>query len=106
MRGLRMRFKNIQSQGKTMKKATMLTTVLAGLLATAGLFAVTSHAKDEVAVAQNTTTVWIDGKGQQGFSEKLNKMHAQMEAKGWKFGDMEIYTEDGDMKGAFVTYVH
>ena len=63
-----------------------------------------SHAKDEV-VAQNTTTVWIDGKGQQGFSEKLNKMHAQMEAKGWKFGDLEIYTEDGDMKGAFVTHV-
>jgi hypothetical protein len=49
--------------------------------------------------------VWIDGKGQQGFSEKLNKMHAGMEAKGFKFGDMEIYTEDGDMQGAFITYV-
>jgi hypothetical protein len=97
-------FKIIYSQGKTMKKATILTTAVAGLLATAGLFAATSHAKDEV-VAQNTTTVWIDGKGQQGFSEKLNKMHAQMEAKGFKFGDLEIYTEDGDMQGAFITYV-
>ena len=87
-----------------MKKVTILTSAVAGLLATVGLFAATSHAKDEV-VAQNTTTVWIDGKGQSGFSEKLNKMHAAMEAKGWKFGDLEIYTEDGDMQGAFVTYV-
>ena len=88
-----------------MKRVTILTSAFAALLATLGLFAVASHAKDEP-VAQNTATVWIDGKGQQGFSEKLNKMHAQMEAKGWKFGDLEIYTEDGDMKGAFVTYVH
>jgi hypothetical protein len=80
-------------QGKTMKRVTILTSAFAALLATVGLFAVASHAKDEPVA-------------QQGFSEKLNKMHAQMEAKGWKFGDLEIYTEDGDMKGAFVTYVH
>ena len=45
-----------------MKKVTILTTAVAGLLATVGLFVASSHAKDEV-VAQNTTTVWIDGKG-------------------------------------------
>jgi hypothetical protein len=28
-----------------------------------------------------------------------------METKGFKFSDMEIYTENGDMRGAFVTYV-
>jgi hypothetical protein len=28
-----------------------------------------------------------------------------MEGKGWKFGTLAIYTEDGDMQGAFVTYV-
>ena len=87
-----------------MKNVTILTSAVAGLLATVGLFAVASHAKDEP-VAQNATTVWIDGKGQQGFSEKLNKMHAAMEVKGWKFGNLELYTEDGDMQGAFVTYV-
>ena len=50
-------------------------------------------------------TVWVDGKGQSGFAGKVNKMHAQMEAKGMKFADLAIYTEDGDMQGAFVTYV-
>jgi hypothetical protein len=28
-----------------------------------------------------------------------------MEAKGFKVADVEIYTENGDMRGAFVTYV-
>jgi maltose-binding protein MalE len=87
-----------------MKRTTILATATAGLLATAALVGVTSQAKDEP-VAQNTTTAWVDGKGYSGFSEKLNKKHAEMEAKGWKFGDLEIYTENGDMQGAFVTYV-
>jgi maltose-binding protein MalE len=87
-----------------MKRTTILATVTASMFAAAALLGVTSHAKDEP-VAQNTTTVWVDGKGYSGFAEKLNKKHAEMEAKGWKFGDVEIYTENGDMQGAFVTYV-
>jgi ABC-type sugar transport system substrate-binding protein len=87
-----------------MKKATILTTAAAGLLATVAMFVAASYAQDDP-VPQNTTTVWVDGKGQSGFAEKLNKMHADMEAKGSKFSDLEIYTENGDMKGAFVTYV-
>ena len=87
-----------------MNRATMLASWTAGVLATAGLFAMATHAKDEP-VAQNTMTVWVDGKGQSGFAEKVNKLHGEMEAKGLKFADMEIYTEDGDMQGAFVTYV-
>jgi maltose-binding protein MalE len=87
-----------------MKKARIFTTAAAGLLAAVGLFVAASHAKDEP-VAQNTMTVWVDGKGQSGFAERVNRIHAEMEAKGWKFGNLAIYTEDGDMKGAFVTYV-
>ena len=88
-----------------MKRTTTLATVTAGVLATVTLFSATNHAADEPAAAQNVQTVWLDGKGETSFAEKANKMHVVMEAKGWKFGDIEIYTEDGDMKGAFVTYV-
>ena len=49
-------------------------------------------------------TVFIDGHGQSGFADKVNKTHAAMAVDGWKFSDLEIYTENGDMKGAFVTY--
>jgi hypothetical protein len=87
-----------------MKKTTFLTTTGAGLLATVAMLVAASYAADDP-IPQNTTTVWLDGKGQSGFSGKLNKLHADMEAKGLKFTDMEVYVEDGDMQGAFVTYV-
>lgn len=73
-------------------------------LASILLFSAVTHGKDEP-VAENTVTVWVGGKGQSGFAEKLNKSHAAMEAKGMKFADLQIYTENGDMQGAFVTYV-
>jgi hypothetical protein len=89
-----------------MNKASVLSTaVTVAALAMATLFPSFSHGKDEAVVAQNVTTVWVDGKGQTSFAKKVNEMHAEMEAKGWKFVDLAIYTENGDMQGAFVTYV-
>jgi maltose-binding protein MalE len=87
-----------------MKKVRILTTAAAGLLVTVAMFVSASRAKDDP-VPQNTTTVWVGGKGESSFAEKLNKMHAEMETKGFKVTDVEIYIEDGDMRGAFVTYV-
>ena len=62
-----------------------------------------AHAEDK---AQPTIkTVWLDGKGQSSMADKINKLHAEMAAKGWSFASLEVYTEDGDMQGLFVTYV-
>lgn len=38
-------------------------------------------------------------------TKAINKMHARMEAEGWTYKDMGVYTEDGDLQGVFVTYV-
>ena len=38
-------------------------------------------------------------------AEKATKKHAEMAKQGWKFQDLDVYTEDGDMKGLFITYV-
>lgn len=57
------------------------------------------------ASAAKTRTVWVDGKGQKGMADKVNKLHAQMNAEGWAFADLEVYEENGDMEGLFVTYV-
>ena len=73
----------------------------AGSLVTGAAFA--ADDKDDDANAK-IKTVWVDGKGSTGFSDKLNKKHAEMLALGWSFADLEIYTENGDMQGAFVTY--
>ncbi len=40
-----------------------------------------------------------------GSARRLNESHAEMEAKGWRFLDLEAYTENGDLVGFFVTYV-
>ena len=89
-----------------MNKTRLLTTAAAGLLAAGGMFAAATFAQEEAqTAAPSTTTVWVDGQGQKTFADKVNKMHAEMEGKGWKFGNLAIYTEDGDMQGAFVTYV-
>ena len=62
-----------------------------------------AHAEDK---AQPTIkTVWLDGKGQSSMADKINKLHAEMAANGWSSASLEVYTEDGDMQGLFVTYV-
>ena len=50
-------------------------------------------------------TVWVDGKGQGSMASDISEMHAEMNAERWRFADLAVYTEDGDMKGVFVTYV-
>lgn len=62
-------------------------------------------ADDKIDPRTTATTVWVDGKGQGSMASKTNKVHADMAAQGWRFADMDIYIEDGDMKGIFVTYV-
>jgi hypothetical protein len=56
-------------------------------------------------VSATAKTVWVDGKGQGSMASDVSEMHAKMNKEGWRFADLEVYTEDGDMKGMFVTYV-
>jgi hypothetical protein len=76
-----------------------LTATVAALSLASGL----AQAQDKA--PPTAKTVWLDGKGQSSMADKVNKMHAEMAAKGWKFASLEVYTEDGDMQGLFVTYV-
>lgn len=64
-----------------------------------------AHAADDSQMLSTTTTVWVDGKGQSSMAKDVNKVHEKMAAQGWRYADMEVYIEDGDMKGIFVTYV-
>ena len=54
------------------------------------------------------TTVFVNtvlGSRTGGSARRLNESHAEMQAKGWRFLDLEAYTENGDLVGFFVTYV-
>ena len=39
-----------------------------------------------------------------GAGQNLTELHEKHEAIGWSFDDLEIYIEDGDLEGFFVTY--
>ena len=87
---------------------------LSSLIATAsiftlGLFAQTSSANDEIPAAKPgaSRTVFIDisvfSRKKRG-AEKIDEIHAAHFAKGWTVVDMEVYTENGDLQGYFLTY--
>ena len=44
------------------------------------------------------------GSRQKGSAKKLSETHKVAEAQGWNFNEMQVYTEDGDLQGFFVTY--
>jgi len=78
---------------------------ITGALAALALLAGMNAALADDAGPYAAKTVWIDGKGQGSMADKASKSHAEMAKEGWKFQDMDVYTEDGDMKGLFVTYI-
>jgi hypothetical protein len=59
----------------------------------------------EPEAAKSITTVFVNKGSVSSVTKALNKLHAKMEAEGWAYSDMEVYTEDGDLEGIFVTYV-
>ena len=85
-------------------RTRLLGAIAAGLLLLGTTTVGFAADEDADAASATITTLFVDGKGQSGFAEKVNKIHAEMAAKGWKFGGLALYTEDGDMKGVFVTY--
>jgi hypothetical protein len=56
-------------------------------------------------VAKTAVTVFVSKGSASSVTKSLNQLHAKMEADGWVYRDMGVYTEDGDLQGIFVTYV-
>lgn len=59
------------------------------------------------ALCEETITVFQDvsmiGRKDR-LASNITKKHDEMNARGWRFEDMEIYTENADIEGAFLTY--
>ncbi len=54
------------------------------------------------------STVFVPDKAgsrQKGSAKKLSETHRTAQDQGWDFKDLEVYIEDGDLQGFFVTYV-
>jgi hypothetical protein len=55
--------------------------------------------------ANGIRTLFVEKGNASAVLKAINALHARMEAEGWSYRDMSVYTEDGDLEGVFVTYV-
>lgn len=84
----------------------LLRLIAAVITATALVAAPAANAgKDRKTSADTMVTVYVSGHGGASIAKKINEMHLEMEARGWRFADMEVHTENADTEGAWVTYV-
>ena len=90
-------------------KGTTLIGTLAGLLA--GILLAQSGPLSAQAAAEATCqealTVFLDASrlSRRSFGAgNMTELHAEKAAEGWQFADMEIYTENGDLEGFFLSY--
>jgi hypothetical protein len=60
------------------------------------------------AVCEQAITVFQDVSGvgrKDRAARNMSRKHAAMAEDGWRFADMEVYTENGDLEGFYLTYV-
>lgn len=60
-----------------------------------------------VAACEEAKTIWRDASRfsrRKNGAENMSKKHNEYTANGWKFVDMEIYIENSDLEGFFLTY--
>ena len=83
---------------------TRFTGALAAALAAAFLVVAPVEAAKDEPVATTMTTLYVAGHGGSEIARKVAELHGKMEQQGWRFADMEVHTENGDTKGAWITY--
>lgn len=89
-----------------MKICTKVFIVLSVMLAPYAV-AEQGDAKHSINCTTQSVTVFQDVSAmnrRKGAGRNLTELHQKYEAMGYDFADLEIYIEDGDLEGFFVTY--
>ena len=62
---------------------------------------------NQFVTCQQSKTVWLDvsrfGR-KRSAAQNMTEKHEEFSEEGWKFADMETYTENSDLEGFFLTY--
>lgn len=85
-------------------KTALERTLAAGIaaLVLAGAPALAADKRKET--ADGVVTVYVSAHGGKEMAKDINASHVAMEAQGWRFADLEIHVENGDTRGAWITY--
>lgn len=86
-------------------------TVLACGLHCSGVFAQealeTARAPEPSMNCEEAITIFHDVSGfgrRNRAAERMTEKHAEMALSGWRFAGMQIYTENGDLEGFYLSY--
>jgi hypothetical protein len=81
--------------------------LVVGLVATTQVTAEEKATDSDCTMSKQALTVFQDVRAmnrRKGAGQNLTELHQKYEIEGWDFDDLEIYIEDGDLEGFFVTY--
>jgi len=95
------------SERKTPMINKLITTLTLATFASAGAFAQEEDTKPTKCPALQASTIFVKDKRtsrKKGSADKISETHKTAESQGWDFKDLEIYIEDGDLQGFFITY--
>ena len=90
---------------KITKCPAYLLPIVLSLMFFLSLAPVTGYSGEKVEAAMTVFIKKHDLGTRSELVDKTNKSHKEMGAKGWQFKSLEIYDEDGDLTGFFVTYI-
>ena len=77
------------------------------LVASSATYAQEEEDKPQACPALQASTIFVKdktGSRKTGSAKSISETHDNAEALGWNFEDLEIYIEDGDLQGFFITY--
>jgi len=90
-----------------MNKSLGCILLVCGSLVAGWLFAGESTEKQADLNIQETKTVFMDVASmnrRKGAAKNLTKLYAKEAEQGWRVIDLELYIEDNDLEGFFVTF--
>ena len=85
----------------------LIYTVVLATVASTGAFAEEEKTTPTICPALQASTIFVSdktGSRKRGSAKKIGETNTTYASPGWNFKDLEIYIEDGDLQGFFITY--
>ena len=85
----------------------LTTTIILVTFVSAIAFAAEENTEPAKCPALQASTIFVSDKKvsrKKGSAKKISETHKTAQSQGWNFEDLEIYIEDGDLQGFYITY--
>ncbi len=84
-----------------------ITAIILATFVSAGAIAEEENTGPAKCPTLQASTIFVKdktGSRKKGSASKISETHKTAESQGWDFKDLEVYIENGDLQGFFITY--